>query len=174
VPTPFIGELKLVGFNFAPKTWAMANGQLLPINQNAALFSLLGTTYGGNGVNTFALPDMRGRVPMHFGTSSNGTFDQGQVAGVETVTLAINQMPQHTHAFNATKTAGNTAKPAGNLLAGAANTVAGPAFTTPQNQVALTPATIQTAGGSQPHNNIQPYLTVNICIALGGIFPSRQ
>jgi microcystin-dependent protein len=137
----------------------------MPINQNQALFALLGTTYGGNGQTTFALPDFRGRVPIHFG----GTHLLGQAAGTQAVTISIQQMPAHTHQLNASGAAGNTALPAGNVLADTPSQVYAPpasALTT------LAPQSVTDTGGSQPHTNVQPYLTLSFCIALQGIFPS--
>ncbi len=168
---PFIGELRIMSFSFAPKRWALANGQLLPINQNQALFSLLGTTYGGNGTTNFALPNMQGRTPLHFG---NG-YTQGQAAGEYNQTLTTAQMPQHNHLVNAnTDNTNVTDSP------GATTVLAG---TTPSllysdgasiAPVTVANGTIANAGGSQGHNNMMPYLTLNFCIALQGIFPSRN
>jgi microcystin-dependent protein len=163
--TPFVGEIRLMSFNFAPKGWAMCNGQSLPINQNQALFSLLGTMYGGNGQTTFALPDLRGRVPIHFG---NG-HTQGQIGGEQAHTLTIGEMPTHTHTAFASPGNGNTNFGSNNVLAAALNT-----YGAPEDPVALTPTTITNAGGSQPHQNMQPYLALNFCIVLSGIFPSQN
>jgi microcystin-dependent protein len=160
---PFLGELKLMGFNYAPKAWAQCNGQLLPINQNQALFSLLGTMYGGNGQTTFALPDLRGRAAVHVGAG----VTQGQAAGAETNTVNIQQMPGHTHFVSASSSNGDGANPG--ALAGASN-----AYSGPSNLTNLQPSTISNVGGSQPHENRQPYLVLNWCIALQGIFPSRN
>jgi microcystin-dependent protein len=160
---PFMGELKLVSFNFAPQGWALCNGQFLPINQNQALFSLLGTTYGGNGQTTFALPDLRGRVPMHVG----GGFTQGQAGGQEAHTVTVAEMPAHNHLVSASTVAGNAADPT--ILAPFSNGYG--AFASPTT---LHPATVANVGGSQPHENRQPYLVLNWCIALVGIFPSRN
>jgi microcystin-dependent protein len=158
---PFLGELKLMSFSFPPKGWAMCNGQFMAINQNQALFSLLGTTYGGNGQTTFALPDLRGRVPLH-----RGDLTQGQVLGTETHTLNLSQMPAHTHNVRASSQNGNQADP--KILAGASN-----AYTGPSNLTPIAPGTVSNVGGSQAHENRQPYLVLNWCIALQGIFPSR-
>jgi microcystin-dependent protein len=152
-----------MSFNFAPKGWAMCNGQLLTISQNQALFSLLGTMYGGDGRVNFGLPDLRGRVSMHFGDG----FTQGERAGEEAHTLAASEMPAHNHLVNASQSAGNAADPS--ILAGFSEGYTG--FTNP---TPLQPATIANVGGSQPHNNVQPYLVLNWCIALQGIFPSRN
>ena len=160
---PFLGELKLMSFNFAPKGWAQCNGQLLPINQNQALFSLLGTMYGGNGQTNFALPDMRGRVPLHRGSS----FTQGQSTGQEAHTVISSEMPAHNHIVSASSQNGSQADP--KILAGASNAYSG--FS---NLTTLAPGTVSNVGGSQPHENRQPYLVLNWCIALQGIFPSRN
>jgi microcystin-dependent protein len=180
VTQPFLGQIQPFGFNFAPRGWALCNGQLMAISQNTALFSLLGTTYGGNGTSTFALPDLRGRVPMKFGTPPGGpTYDQGEQAGVETVTLGINEMPLHTHAFSGTSALANNKEPvAGSAYAHSAKAgVTSPdgfyaPDTTPQP---INPATVGIFSGSnQPHTNLQPYLTISWCIAMNGIFPSRN
>ena len=157
---PFVGEIRCFGFNFPPKGWAMCDGQLLPISQNIALFSLLGTTYGGNGQTTFALPDLRGRVAMH--TSQNHPL--GESAGEETHTLSTQEMPAHTHPIQSGDSE-TTNRPS------AAMAARGGVYTkTPTGSMA--PPGV--AGGSQPHNNLQPYLVLNYCIALVGIFPSQN
>ncbi len=158
---PFLGELKLLAFNYAPRGWAMCNGQLMQIAQNQALFSLLGTTYGGNGQTTFALPDLRGRVALHVG---NG-FTQGGKAGEEAHTLSTQEMPAHNHPVLASTAAGNGADPT--ILAAFSDGYGGAA-----NLTAIQPATVTNVGGSQPHENRQPFLVLNWCIALQGIFPS--
>jgi microcystin-dependent protein len=169
VSTPFLAEVRIFAFGYAPRGWAQSNGQLLPINQNQALFSLLGTTYGGNGTTNFALPDLRGRTPAHIGN----TVALGQQGGQEGVTLNINQIPQHGHAMLANAANANSGSPNG---AAFAPTTDGTLLY--QSGGNLTP--IQPAGGygsvgsSQPHTNMQPYLVVNFCIALQGIFPSRN
>ena len=160
---PFLSELRIMSFNFAPKGWAMANGQTLPINQNQALFSLLGTTYGGNGQTTFALPDFRGQVPIHVGAGHT----LGEKAGSETVTITQQTMPQHIHLLQASNSNGNVLDPAGAALS-AINNGYGPAA----NLTSLNPLAVSNVGGSQPHVNMQPFLTLNFCIALQGIFPS--
>jgi len=161
---PFLGEIRIVSFNFAPKGWALCNGQLLPINQNQALFSLFGTTYGGDGRVNFALPDLRGRVPLHFG---NG-MTLGERSGQETDTLSVSEMPAHTHVWQASGANANNVSPTGNFLAKAgSNLYTDAAGFTPMNAGAST-----AAGGSQPHTNRQPYLVLNFCVALQGIFPS--
>jgi microcystin-dependent protein len=168
--TPFLGQLMLFPFNFPPRGWALCQGQLLPINQYQALFSLLGTTYGGDGRTTFGLPDLRGRTPVSIG---NG-ITLGQIAGTETHTLNTNEVPSHTHAINGTTAAANAPGAAGALLA---QTGTGGAIYK-QNPssigAALNGATIATYGNSAPHENRTPYLVLNWCIALQGIFPSRN
>ncbi len=159
---PFLSELRLMSFNFAPKGWAMCNGQLLPINQNQALFSLLGTTYGGDGRVNFALPDLRGRTPIHVG---NG-HTLGERAGEQAHTLSSSEMPDHIHAANASQTDGNSNVPSGSLLATAANVYASAA-----SLITIQPS-VTTVGGSQAHLNMQPFLALTFCIALQGIFPS--
>jgi microcystin-dependent protein len=162
---PFLSEIKLVSFNFPPKGWALCNGQFLPINQNQALFALLGTTYGGNGQTTFALPNLRGQVPIHMG---NG-HTLGEAAGSTAVTVNIQQLPSHTHLPNASSTNANQPIPANSLLAAANN-----AYVAPASLVSLQPTSISNVGGSQPHNNMMPYLVLNFIIALQGIFPSQN
>ncbi len=163
---PFLGELKIVPFNFAPQGWAMCNGQFLPINQNQALFSILGTTYGGNGQTTFALPDLRGRAPCHMGQG----LILGQAGGQEFHTVTQSEMPLHTHFAQGSTNTGNSQTGAGNVL----GVVASRLYTDPANLVTLSPSTITNVGGSQPHENRQPFLTLNIIIALIGIFPSQN
>ena len=162
---PFLGEIKLVSFNFAPKGWALCNGQFLPINQNQALFALLGTTYGGNGQTNFALPDLRGLAPIHAG---NGHI-QGERGGEQTHTITIAELPAHTHALNATNSNGAVANPT-NAYLGAVNNMYGAAT----DLTTMNPGSVTAVGGSQAHLNMQPYLTLNFCIALVGIFPSRN
>jgi microcystin-dependent protein len=163
---PFLSEIRIFSFNFAPKGWALCNGQLLPINQNQALFSLLGTTYGGNGQTNFALPDMRGRVPTHEGDG----LTLGERAGSSSVTITQQTMPAHTHFINASATDANTTAPTGHILARDVNNPYRPPAD--GSLIALNPAMITSVGGSQPHENMMPYLTLNFCIALQGIFPS--
>jgi microcystin-dependent protein len=160
---PFLSEIRIFSFGFAPRAWAMCNGQVLPINQNQALFSLLGTTYGGNGQTNFALPNLQGRTPIHRG---NG-HSLGEPGGEQSHTLTQAEMPTHTHALNGTSTPADTNAPTGGYLA-TINNAYGPA----QNLVAMGPTALTSTGGSQAHLNMQPYLTLNFCIALQGIFPS--
>ncbi|WP_418058540.1 phage tail protein [Pimelobacter simplex] len=163
---PFLSEIRLMSFNFPPRGWALCNGQFLPINQNQALFALLGTTYGGNGQTTFALPDLRGRVPIHWGQG----FTLGQQVGEEAHTLTPGEMPQHVHPVQGSSaTSGGSASPAGMYL-GAANNV----YRSGNPNQTLHPTTVGTAGGNQAHFNMQPYLTLSFCIALVGIFPSQN
>jgi microcystin-dependent protein len=162
--SPFLSEIGIASFGFAPKGFAQCNGQLMPINQNQALFSLLGTTYGGDGQNNFGLPDLRGRVPMHMG---NG-YTLGERAGEENHTLIVSEMPTHLHQANGTNNNGSSALPSGNVL-GAFNN----GYTQPADLTSLNSATISNNGGSQAHANQQPYLVLNFCIALQGIFPSQ-
>lgn len=162
---PFLGEVRQFPFNFAPRGWAQCNGQLLPISQNQALFSILGTTYGGDGRTTFALPNLMGRVPVHFGES----ITLGQTAGEEAHTLTIDEIPQHSHTANGGSDAISSG-PAGNTW-GTSDSIT--PFTS-QSNMTMSPNSIAAAGGSQPHSNMQPYLVVNFCIALQGIFPSRE
>ena len=164
---PFVAEIRIFPFNFAPKGWAQCNGQLLPINQNQPLFALLGTTFGGNGTVNFALPDLRGRTPIHVGSGHT----LGERGGEQAHTLSIAELPTHTHVLNASSTDGNAPVPfgpAGNVLAREVNQI----YNNAASLVALNPATVTNVGGSQAHLNMQPFLTLNFCIALTGIFPS--
>lgn len=172
----FLGMIGLFGFNFAPKGWMSCNGQLLSIAQNSALFALLGTTYGGDGVTTFALPDLRGRVPNGQGQGPGlSSYQMGQAAGTEHVTLIQTQMPQHNHTLNVSGNPGTSNSPAGTVLAQAfdANEGVVNTYGTAINATA-SPQAIGLSGGNQPHENMQPYLTMNYCIAVEGIFPSRN
>jgi microcystin-dependent protein len=163
---PFLSEIRIMSFNFAPKGWALCNGQLLPINQNQALFSLLGTTFGGDGRVNFGLPDLRGQVPIHVG---NG-HTLGEKGGEQAHTLSISEIPTHVHTLNGTTAAANTAIPGNALLAASAAT--DPIYGNPSSLVAMDPSSLANVGGSQAHLNMQPFLTLNFSIALQGIFPS--
>lgn len=172
--TPFLGEIRMVAFNYAPYGWALCNGQLLSISQNTALFALLGTMYGGDGVTTFALPDLRGRVPIHYGQGSGlSVYTEGQKGGVEKVTLTQNQMPAHSHGVNAVAAGGNQASPAGNLPA-IESTGTSLDYSSNAPDAPMNSAMIGSAGGGQPVSIMQPYLVVNFVIALTGVFPSRN
>jgi microcystin-dependent protein len=161
---PFLSEIRIFSFGFVPRGWAMCNGQLLPINQNQALFSLLGTTYGGDGRVNFALPDLRGRVPIHAGAAHT----LGERGGEQAHTLSSTEMPTHVHQVNASTTAsGGTDNPTANFLGSASNL-----YHTPANLTAMNPGTIANRGASQTHLNMQPFLTLTLGIALQGIFPS--
>lgn len=160
---PFLSEIRLMSFNFAPKGWALCNGQLLPINQNQALFSLLGTTFGGDGRVNFALPNLQGRVPIHVGSGHT----LGERGGEQAHTLSIAETPTHTHVMAASPSNANAAPAASNVLAAANNVYAGPS-----NLTSLGSSSITNVGGSQAHLNMQPFLTLNFSIALQGIFPS--
>ena len=163
---PFLSEVRIVSFNFAPQGWALCNGQLLQINQNQALFSLLGTTYEGNGQTTFALPNLQGKLSMHTGNN----FFLGQASGEQTHTLTTTEMPTHTHVPNASSSPPNINTPANNFWA--SNTGFAPYGTIPNES--MSPIALTNTGGSQPHDNMAPYLVLNFIIALQGIFPSRN
>jgi len=168
---PFIGEIEWFAGNFAPRGWAFCDGSLLPINQYQALFSILGTTYGGDGRTTFALPDMRGRSPMHPGNGPGlSTRRLGERGGEEQVTLSVNEMPTHNHAMNASSNSGTDRSPADRVLADNSHN---PYHPGPSNTT-MSSASISHTGGGQPHNNMAPYLGVNCIIALQGLFPSRN
>lgn len=168
---PFIGEIRAFGFNFAPRFWALCDGQLLPIAQNQALFSILGTTYGGDGRETFGLPDLRGRVPVHAGAGAVPRL--GQRSGTETVTLTAEQLPAHGHAVMASADLSTAATPEGNVMGakprGGADVYAAGGTLTP-----LAPGAVSTAGSGQAHDNMQPFQVLNFCICLQGLFPSRS
>lgn len=170
---PFLGMIALFGFNFAPRGWAFCNGQLLPIAQNNALFALLGTMYGGDGRTTFALPNLQGRVPVHFGQSPGTSQQQiGQVGGAEATTLLAQNLPSHNHSLNAVSETGETSDPTGAFLG---NTGAlDKEYRTSGTRVIMNANAIGNTGDSQPLSIVQPYLVVNYCIALQGIFPSRD
>ena len=162
---PFLSEIRIFSFGFAPKGWALCNGQLLPINQNQALFSLLGTTYGGDGRVNFGLPNLQSRTPIHMG----GGHTLGERGGEQGHTLSISEIPTHTHTANGSSSTGNQAFCSGNILAAALNL-----YTPPANLTSLIPSSITNVGGSQAHLNMQPFLTLNFSIALQGIFPSQN
>ena len=167
---PFLGEIRIFAGNFAPRGWAFCNGQILAISTNTALFSLLGTTYGGNGQNTFALPNLQSRIPVHAGQAPGlSLYDLGEAGGEEGVTLTAAQMPAHAHPLNASTKAPSSRSPVGNLPGAATHSVY-----SNQSTVAMSPQAISPTGGSQPHENRQPFLAVNFIIALTGIFPSRN
>ncbi len=167
---PFLGEIRMFSFGFAPVGWALCDGQLLSIAQNTALFALLGTTYGGDGVSTFALPNLEGRVPLHMGQNASGSsYLIGQVGGSETATLSVNQLPAHSHPAIAHKGTATTSTPAGNAPAAASSDIYGGTPNANMNH-----GMIGATGGGQPLPIVQPYLTLNFCIALQGIFPSRN
>jgi microcystin-dependent protein len=167
---PFLGEIRMMSFQFAPKGWAPCNGQMLPINQQQALFSLLGTTYGGNGQTTFALPDLRGRTPVH---APGGATNLGQQGGEVAHTLTIQEIPSHQHMLMVAAGGNQVANPSGQLLATANNLYYSSQSSWP-TLTSMSSTSIAPAGGGQPHENMQPYLTIGFCIALVGIFPSRN
>jgi microcystin-dependent protein len=171
---PFVAEIRIFPFNFAPKGWAWCDGQLLPLSQNTALFSLLGTTYGGNGKSNFALPDLQGRAPMHPGQGPGlSLHDLGETGGSETVTLLESEIPAHSHGLQAlpTPVIANSNDPAGTVFAQpfGGNSL----YATPGALSSMAPESLAPAGGDQPHNNLQPFLTFYFCIALQGVFPPR-
>jgi microcystin-dependent protein len=163
---PFLSEIRIMSFGYAPRGWAMCNGQFLPINQNQALFSLLGTTFGGNGQTTFALPDLRGNVPIHVGQGHT----LGEKGGQQAHTVTMSEMPLHLHIANATSVPATAGNPATNRLLSQSTLAA--LYTNPSNLTAMDPSSISNVGGSQAHLNMQPFLVLNFCIALQGIFPS--
>src|SRR5215218_6966262 len=170
---PFVAEIRIFPFNFAPKGWAWCDGQLLPLSQNTALFSLLGTTYGGNGKSNFALPDLQGRAPMHPGQGPGlSLHDLGETGGSETVTLLESEIPAHAHTLRGDRNVSETPDPAANTL-GRGSSINAYQSVVNQNLVSMAPEALAPAGGDQPHNNLQPYLTFYFCIALQGVFPPR-
>jgi microcystin-dependent protein len=167
--SPFVGEIRMFAGNFAPSGWAFCNGQLMPISQNEALFNLIGTTYGGDGVSTFALPSLQSRVPIHMGTDRQGTvWVEGQISGTENVTLLVTQIPAHTHSVMANASGGSSV-PTSNLYGGGQSM-----FSTNTPSVAMSNLVVAANAGSQPHANIMPFLAVSFIISLFGIFPSRN
>jgi len=170
----YLGEIKMFAGNFAPRDYALCNGQLLSIAQNSALFAIVGTIYGGNGTTNFGLPDLQGRVPMHWGNSLSGAGNPviGQVGGSQTTTLTTQQMPAHTHQLNASSASANSLTPAGTLIAAVDGPE--PAYTTGSSNTQMAPTSIAAAGNNQPISLMQPYLAVTFIIAIAGIFPSRN
>ncbi len=168
---PYVGEIRIWPCNFAPQGWLFCDGSLQPITGNETLFQLIGTTYGGDGQTTFALPDLRGRVPLHMGTGPGGAFTLGGTGGEETVTLTVNQIPSHSHVPMAQSAAGTQPGPGGNVWANAGGTNL---YSTSPPNVNMSPAAVGSAGGSQPHDNMMPFLGLNFIISLFGVFPSQN
>jgi microcystin-dependent protein len=166
-----VGEIRIFAGNFAPAGWQFCDGSLLPISEQETLFNLIGTTYGGDGQNTFAVPDLRGRLPMHTGTNAGTAFTIGQNGGVEEVTVNVPQMPAHSHPMLASTNTGTSSNPQGNVLDQMNGAIL--VYKEQAPTVALSAAVISSVGGSQPHSNLQPYLCVNFIISLFGIFPSQ-
>lgn len=173
---PYVGEIRMFAGNFEPAGWAFCDGQLLTISENETLFQLIGTTYGGDGQETFALPNLSSRVPLHAGTGSEGiTYILGETGGTESVTLSVQQTPTHSHAALATSASGSNVSPANAVLATASSAQSGvKAYGLDTPLVSLSPQTLQPAGGSQPHENMQPFLCISFIISLFGIFPSQN
>lgn len=168
---PFVAEIRIFPFNFAPRGWAFCNGQILPLSQNTALFSLLGTTYGGNGQSTFALPNMQGNAPMHPGQGPGlSLYDLGQTGGSETVSLLVSEIPSHSHGVSASAGDGTDQSPNNEKLA---TGIGIGQYAVPGALTQLSPNALAPTGGGQPHNNMMPYLTLNFCISLQGVFPPR-
>lgn len=168
---PFVAEIRIFPFNFAPKGWAFCNGQILPLSQNTALFSLLGTTYGGDGKSNFALPNMQGNAPMHPGQGPGlSLHDLGETGGSETVSLLESEIPSHSHTLNASTGDANAQNATGGMYA---TGIGIGMYAVPGALTQMSPNSLAPAGGDQPHNNMQPYLTLNFCIALQGVFPPR-
>ena len=173
---PFVGEIRMFGGNFAPAGWMFCDGQMLPISENETLFQLIGTTYGGDGQETFQLPNLQSRIPIHQGTQAGTTYVLAEAAGTESVTLSIQQIPNHNHPLLATSASGSVSSPSGNVLAlpSAPATVVNPlVYGTDAPQVALSPNAVGPQGGSLPHDNMQPFLCINYIISLFGIFPHQ-
>jgi microcystin-dependent protein len=170
---PFVAEIRIFPFNFAPKGWAWCDGQVMPLSQNTALFSLLGTTYGGDGKSNFALPDLQGRAPMHPGQGPGlSLHDLGETGGSETVSLLESEIPAHAHTLRGDRNVSETPDPAANTL-GRGSSINAYQSVTNANLVSMAPEALAPAGGDQPHNNLQPYLTFYFCIALQGVYPPR-
>jgi len=169
--TPYLGEIRLFGFNFAPKGWAFCQGQTMSIQQNAALFAIIGTYYGGNGVTTFALPDLQGRVPIHQGSNGSSIYTIGEMTGTENVTLLTNNLPIHNHSAGCYNGAGNSYT--GTNAVPAKDAGGNNLYSSPSNNL-MSSGALANSGGNQPHENRQPFLVMNYCIALSGIFPSRN
>ncbi len=165
---PFLAEIRLFSFSFAPQGWAFCNGQLLPINQNQALFALLGTTYGGNGQTNFALPNLQARAPIHFGTGGGASYSLGQAGGEQSHVLSIPELPPHTHTANGSSSAPNQGSAAGGYWA------AGPGAYASSSNAAMSASALGSTGGGQAHQNFPPYCVINFCIAMQGIFPSQN
>lgn len=171
----YLGEIRMFGGNFAPLGFALCNGQLLPVSQNTALFSLIGTYYGGNGITTFALPDLRSRVPVHQGNGAGlSPYVVGESIGVENVNLSMQQLPQHNHALNAYSGPGTQAGASGNYWAEGGASRGEKVYAGATDGTLMSPSAFGQTGGNQPHSNIQPYLVVNFIIALTGIYPARN
>ena len=170
--SPYVGEVRLVGFNFAPAGWNFCNGALVSIAENEALFNLIGTTYGGDGQSTFAMPDLRGRIPLHQGSNGISNYVMGQIGGAENVTIASNTYPQHSHVLYASPNPGTSGSPTGNVAGGLSDaySASAPSASLPMNATVLSSA----QGSGQPHSNLQPYLTLNWVISLFGVFPSQN
>jgi microcystin-dependent protein len=171
--SPYVGEIRMFAGNFAPNGWMLCEGQLLPISENETLFNLIGTSYGGDGQSTFALPNLQSRVPVHVGTGGGATYQLGEQGGVESVTLTTNQIPIHSHVATCTDAAGNQATPAGGRWAASSDTAVNP-YATAAPDSSFNAQAISSTGGSQPHDNMLPFLCVNFIISLFGIFPSQN
>jgi microcystin-dependent protein len=170
---PFLAEIRIFPFNFPPRGWAFCDGQVMSISQNTALFSLLGTTYGGDGKSNFALPNMQGNAPMHPGQGPGlSLHDLGETGGSDTVTLLESEIPAHTHSLNASNSQGTDQSPLNEMFAGGVGGIS--LYAAPASITQLADVTLAPAGGDQPHNNMMPYLTLNFCIALQGVFPPRS
>ena len=166
---PYVGEIRMFGGSFAPAGWMFCDGQVLPISEYETLFNLIGTTYGGDGQSTFALPDLRGRVPIHMGTQAGTTYQLAEMAGEESVTLTVNQIPAHTHTLLASGDTANSPNPGNNVIARSPQVNA---FINGSPSVGMSPQFIGSTGGSQPHENLQPYACINFIISLFGVYPS--